>query len=88
MLPENLILMAFSTDQALLRETLLWRNLEHRHILSFHGLESSVFTSGVCMVLPWMPNGSIRKFTQVLLDSQYPLNLLQKQVDDWVGPTR
>ena len=36
------------------------------------------------MVLPWMPHGSVRKFTQTLLDTQYPLDLLQKQVDQWV----
>ncbi|KAI0080923.1 kinase-like protein, partial [Panus rudis PR-1116 ss-1] len=45
--------------QEFLHEGLVWRNLKHRHILPFLGIDATTFSPVPCMVLPWMPNGSI-----------------------------
>ena len=41
---------------------LLWRNLEHSHILPFIGVDRTVFQRAPCIVLPWMRNGNAKQY--------------------------
>ncbi|KAF7373429.1 Non-specific serine/threonine protein kinase [Mycena sanguinolenta] len=41
------------------REALLWKDLHHPHILSFLGVDRSSFPKSLCMVSPWMKNGTV-----------------------------
>ncbi|KAH8105369.1 kinase-like domain-containing protein [Cristinia sonorae] len=45
--------------RAFYRESLLWQDLAHPHILPFLGVSEGVFQYSLCMVLPWMENGNI-----------------------------
>ncbi len=45
--------------KAFCREAITWRQLKHPHILSFMGVDCSTFSPNVCMVSPWMSNGTI-----------------------------
>lgn len=69
--------------QALCRESLLWRNLEHRHVLPFLGIEQGIFLGAFCMVLPWMP-GNIHTFMEGLRLTGYSDHALNVQVNKWV----
>lgn len=40
-------------------EALIWRNLNHQHILPFFGIATELFSSSPCMVSPWMIGGDI-----------------------------
>ncbi|KAH8102061.1 kinase-like domain-containing protein [Cristinia sonorae] len=44
------------------RESLLWKNLGHDHILPFLGVAEDVFQGSICMVIPWMRNGNLRQY--------------------------
>ncbi|KAJ6525873.1 kinase-like domain-containing protein, partial [Mycena vulgaris] len=44
------------------REALVWKYLDHPHILSFIGIDRESFPSAFCMVSPWMENGTILKY--------------------------
>ncbi|KAJ7778445.1 kinase-like domain-containing protein [Mycena metata] len=44
------------------REALLWRDLNHPHILPFLGIDSSTFSSTLCMVSPWMEHGTVMRY--------------------------
>ncbi|TCD68179.1 hypothetical protein EIP91_011457 [Steccherinum ochraceum] len=46
-----------SRRQAFYRESLLWQDLSHPHILPYLGV--GILEHSVCMVLPWMENGNI-----------------------------
>lgn len=48
--------------QAFYRESLLWKNLIHDHILPFLGVSEDVFPGSVCMVIPWMEKGNLRHY--------------------------
>jgi len=43
----------------LCNEALLWKQLEHQHILPFIGLDAGTFPGFICMVSPWMIHGTI-----------------------------
>ncbi|KAH8101642.1 kinase-like domain-containing protein [Cristinia sonorae] len=47
------------------RESLLWSVLSHDHILPLLGVCSDIFSSSVCMVLPWMDD-NLRSYLQVV----------------------
>ncbi|KAH8103138.1 kinase-like domain-containing protein [Cristinia sonorae] len=70
----------------LCRETLLWKNLSHRHVLPFLGVSNDVFPTGtVCMVLPWVSRGSVRKFSATLrLRRELKGAFLIECLDEWV----
>ena len=53
-----------SDRQAFYRESLLWKNQVHDHVLQFLGVAEDVFGGTVCMVIPWMENGSLRQFLE------------------------
>lgn len=47
--------------RGLCREALLWRTLKHPFVLPFRGMDSETFPSLLCLVSPWMKNGTILK---------------------------
>jgi len=55
-------------QRALCREALIWKQLNHEHILPFIGVNTEVFKSSMCLVLPWMENGNIRGYVQKIRD--------------------
>ncbi|KAJ7817235.1 kinase-like domain-containing protein [Mycena leptocephala] len=44
------------------REALVWQNLRHSFILPFIGIDRETFPSSLCMVSPWMENGTVLKY--------------------------
>ncbi|KAJ7577104.1 kinase-like domain-containing protein [Mycena floridula] len=48
--------------QRLCREALLWQRLQHPYVLPFSGIDSETFPSFLCMVSPWMKNGTILNY--------------------------
>ncbi|TCD66170.1 hypothetical protein EIP91_001724 [Steccherinum ochraceum] len=50
-----------SMKQLFYRESLLWKNLVHEHIVPFIGVAEDVFPGTICMVIQWMDNGSLRQ---------------------------
>ncbi|KAF8215606.1 kinase-like domain-containing protein, partial [Mycena galopus ATCC 62051] len=44
------------------REALVWQHLQHPFILPFIGIDSETFASSLCMVSPWMENGTVLKY--------------------------
>ncbi|KAK7063540.1 kinase-like protein [Favolaschia claudopus] len=44
------------------REALVWQQLRHPHILPFIGIDRHTFPSSLCMVSPWMENGTVLKY--------------------------
>lgn len=71
--------------QALFRESILWRNLEHRHVLPFIGIESTIFSNSFCMVLPWINCGNVIHYTEGLRETGYALDALLLLVNKWVS---
>ena len=70
-----------SSMQAFCREAIVWRQLKHRHILPFLGVDRFAFPSRLCMVSPWMPYGNINQCMSELIadDCHIPR-------DRWVRP--
>ncbi|KAH8101245.1 hypothetical protein BXZ70DRAFT_935130 [Cristinia sonorae] len=72
--------------QAFYRESLLWHNLQHKHVLPFYGVTADVFPHTLCMVLPWMNNGNIRQHMDRLRRSGELVNqTFVDQVNKWVS---
>jgi serine/threonine protein kinase len=48
----------------LCKEAILWRQLQHPHILNFLGVDAETFASrnSLCMVSPWMNRGTLKEF--------------------------
>ncbi|KAJ7206235.1 kinase-like domain-containing protein, partial [Mycena haematopus] len=44
------------------REALVWQQLQHPFILPFIGIDRQTFPSSLCMVSPWMENGTVLKY--------------------------
>ncbi|KAI0080150.1 kinase-like protein [Panus rudis PR-1116 ss-1] len=61
-----------STEQekmhkAFIREVLIWGNLSsHPNVLPFIGIDSNTFPHSPCIVLPWMKNGNLLQYAQVV----------------------
>ncbi|THH29179.1 hypothetical protein EUX98_g5005 [Antrodiella citrinella] len=53
------------------RESLLWMHLDHEHVLPFYGVSDDAFSLSICMVLPWMHNGNIRHYVNVLRETHH-----------------
>ncbi|KAF9269180.1 kinase-like protein [Marasmius fiardii PR-910] len=47
--------------RGLCREALLWRTLKHPFVLPFRGMDNETFPSLLCLISPWMKNGTILK---------------------------
>ncbi|EIN13126.1 kinase-like protein, partial [Punctularia strigosozonata HHB-11173 SS5] len=48
----------------LYREIIIWLSLDHPHVLPFYGVDGISFSPLVCMVSPWMHNGSLLQYIQ------------------------
>lgn len=48
------------------REALVWRQLRHKHILPFLGVDNDTFSSYLCMVSPWLSNGDVASCMELL----------------------
>uniref|UniRef100_A0A0W0G7R4 Protein kinase domain-containing protein n=1 Tax=Moniliophthora roreri TaxID=221103 RepID=A0A0W0G7R4_MONRR len=48
--------------QKFCKEALIWRQLEHKFVLPFLGIDAENFPRHPCMVSPWMVNGTIIQF--------------------------
>jgi hypothetical protein len=48
------------------KEAIVWRQLQHPHVLPFLGLDQRLFsdTDRVCMVSAWMDNGTLCQFVK------------------------
>ncbi|CAL1717305.1 unnamed protein product [Somion occarium] len=57
--------------QKLQYEALLWRNLSHRHVLPFFGIDNHIFHRSPCMVSPYMRNGNVRHKAEGLIKRGY-----------------
>lgn len=66
-------------------EALLWKNLLHKNILPFLGVDNSVFRDGFCMVLPWMQLGNIRSLIDDLREREdFTDRNLFLQIHRWI----
>ncbi|KAF7308507.1 Protein kinase domain-containing protein [Mycena chlorophos] len=43
------------------REAMLWQRLQHPFVLSFTGIDAETFPTFLCIVSPWMKNGTLVK---------------------------
>ncbi|KAJ7231357.1 kinase-like domain-containing protein [Mycena rebaudengoi] len=46
------------------REALIWQQFEHPYILPMLGLDRESFSPSICMVSPWMENGTVLKYLE------------------------
>ncbi|KAJ7238886.1 kinase-like domain-containing protein [Mycena rebaudengoi] len=46
------------------REALIWQHLKHLYILPLLGIDRETFPSSLCMVSPWMENGTVLKYLE------------------------
>ncbi|KAJ7233312.1 kinase-like domain-containing protein [Mycena rebaudengoi] len=44
------------------REALVWKDLQHPHILPMIGIDRESFSPSLCMVSPWMENGTVLRY--------------------------
>ncbi|KAF7293344.1 Kinase-like protein [Mycena kentingensis (nom. inval.)] len=51
-------------NQQLFREALVWKNLRHRYILPFFGIDCGSFPNSIALVSPWMEFGTARAFLE------------------------
>ncbi|TCD64694.1 hypothetical protein EIP91_003768 [Steccherinum ochraceum] len=76
-----------SVHRQFCRESLMWRKLEHEHVLPFWGVSKDVFDHSICMVLPWMENSNIRVY--LYQERKYSSNRLSgedlvKAINKWL----
>lgn len=45
--------------QMFCKEALIWKQLDHPHVLPFLGIDLEIFPGFMCMVSPWMQHGTI-----------------------------
>ncbi|KAJ7778413.1 kinase-like domain-containing protein, partial [Mycena metata] len=50
------------SDLRRIRSALVWKDLNHPHILAFMGIDRDNFPSSLCMVSPWMEHGTVLKY--------------------------
>jgi len=58
------------------REALVWRQLQHPHVLPFLGVDVDTFPGSLCMVSPWLQRGTLSKH----LEKIRPLNANVNQI--------
>ncbi|KAJ7133061.1 kinase-like domain-containing protein [Mycena epipterygia] len=47
------------------REALIWKDLQHPHILTFIGIDRESFPFSLCIVSPWMEHGTILNYLKL-----------------------
>lgn len=73
-------------DQSFYHEAITWRNLRHRHILPFLGIDDKLFFPSLCMISPWMEHGAIRNTVDKLkTDQGVSQRTLYAYVQRWVS---
>ena len=75
-------------SQAFYRETLMWKGLSHDHVMFFLGVSEDALPNKVCMVLPWMENGSVMKYLEAKLQGDHSRGVnvsISIMVKLWVG---
>ncbi|TCD65225.1 hypothetical protein EIP91_002972 [Steccherinum ochraceum] len=74
-----------SLTKEICRESLLWKNLIHPHILPFIGISNDVFPNTICMVMPWMKNGNVRQFMSAARrDGRLRAESYEQMVNEWL----
>jgi serine/threonine protein kinase len=48
--------------QQFYREALVWQGLDHPSVLPLFGIDRETFQGSLCMVSPWMENGTVLKY--------------------------
>ncbi|THH31212.1 hypothetical protein EUX98_g2968 [Antrodiella citrinella] len=72
--------------KAFYRESILWKNLVHDHIVPFLGVSEDVFDGTICMVLPWQESGSLRHYLDKMRDGMSDEEFVLA-VDKWLYQT-
>ncbi|CAL1712071.1 unnamed protein product [Somion occarium] len=66
------------------REALIWAHAsQHPYVLPFLGVDETTFKYGLCMVLPWMKNGTVTGYLARLQETQ-DICHARGQVDRWI----
>ncbi|KAL0953745.1 hypothetical protein HGRIS_004935 [Hohenbuehelia grisea] len=52
----------FKFRQKFCREALFWRHVRHPNVMPFIGIDSETFGSSLCLVSPWMQNGTVLRY--------------------------
>ncbi|KAL4257574.1 Protein kinase domain-containing protein [Pleurotus pulmonarius] len=55
--------------KAVCREALLWKRVRHKYVLPFLGIDGTSRSPSICLLSPWMTNGTIRDFMKENKDS-------------------
>ncbi|EGO03487.1 hypothetical protein SERLA73DRAFT_101655 [Serpula lacrymans var. lacrymans S7.3] len=62
------VLRTFGTEQELLKslscEVVVWRNTKHPNLLPFYGVFRQENLSAICLVSPWMDNGTVTNYVR------------------------
>ncbi|TCD64855.1 hypothetical protein EIP91_003559 [Steccherinum ochraceum] len=67
------------------KESILWKNLIHEHIVPFLGVTEEVFHRMFCMVIPWMDHGSLRRYAKSMMEGgQHSDRELAIMVNNWL----
>lgn len=63
---------------------MLWKKLNHDHILPFLGVSEEVFKNSFCMIAPWMENGSVRNYMEVIMQRNGKRVPIVDFINQWV----
>lgn len=76
----------YKLEQQCCRESILWKNLRHKHVLPFLGVANDIFRSGaLSMVLPWLSKGSIKhRIDSLQREEQLAGKRFAESIDEWV----
>ena len=68
------------------RESLLWKNLIHDHIVPFLGVADDVFQNATCMITLWMDNGNLTQYIRSeRRDGKLQGNTYVVSIQTWVS---
>jgi hypothetical protein len=51
--------------QRFCREAILWRRIKHPYVLPLIGIDNLSWKPSLCMVSPWMRNGTLFEYVEV-----------------------
>ena len=67
------------------RESILWKGLDHIHVLPFFGVSNEAFQGSVCMVLPWQEHGNVKQYISTLREKpEFSALAFVVQLNEWV----